>query len=95
MHWFIQRFMLILNYGRSDLDNSINSYCIYEAAILFESNRQEICDYTILITAPEKVRIKRVIDRDNIKENDVLQRMNHQWSDERKEKLADFIIPKY
>ena len=76
---------------KADLENN-NTYCIYEAAILFESNRQKICDYTLLVTAPEDVRIKRVIKRDNTKESEVLERMNHQWSEERKKKLADFII---
>lgn len=76
---------------KADLENNYK-YCIYEAAILFESNRQEICDYTLLITAPKEVRIKRVMNRDNITESDVIERMNHQWSDERKKKLADFII---
>ncbi len=76
---------------KADLENNY-TYCIYEAAILFESNRQEICDYTLLITAPKEVRIKRVMNRDNITETDVIERMNHQWSDERKKKLADFII---
>ena len=76
---------------KADLENNY-TYCIYEAAILFESNRQEICDYTLLITAPKEVRIKRVMNRDNITESDVIERMNHQWSDERKKKLADFII---
>ena len=73
-------------------ENKSVAYCIYEAAILFESNRENICDYTILVTAPKEVRIRRVIERDHIKENDVLERMSHQWSDERKKKLADFII---
>lgn len=77
---------------KADLENNKNAYCIYEAAILFESNRQNICDYTLLVTAPKEVRIRRVIERDHIKKNDVLERMNNQWSDERKKKLADFII---
>ena len=77
---------------KANLESKNNIYCIYEAAILFESNRQKICDYTLLVTAPKEMRIKRVIDRDRINENDVLERMNHQWSDDKKEKLADFII---
>ena len=77
---------------KANLENNKNTYCIYEAAILFESKRENICDYTILVTAPKEERIKRVTTRDRVKEKDVLERMSHQWSDERKKKLADFII---
>ena len=67
-------------------------YCIYEAAILFEVERQELCDMVILVTAPRTERIDRVMKRDNISSNEVIERMEHQWADERKKKLADFTI---
>lgn len=72
------------------LQNS--SYCIKEAAILFENGNYKDCDATILITAPEKVRIERVMRRDNVLETEVLSRIRSQWPDSKKEKLADFII---
>lgn len=77
---------------KKQLEDKNYNYCIYEAAILYESNRQHICDYTILVTAPKEIRINRVINRDKINKNEVLERMKHQWSDERKQKLADYII---
>jgi dephospho-CoA kinase len=45
-----------------------------------------------LVVAPKAVRIKRVIERDNTTEEAVLERMSHQWSDPKKQKLADFVI---
>lgn len=65
---------------------------LYEAAILFENNRQKDCDYTILITAPKEVRIQRIQKRDGSTEAEIEERMNQQWSDEKKIKLADFVI---
>ena len=63
-----------------------------EAAILFESKGHEQLNKTILITAPKDLRIQRVMERDNCSKQDVLIRMNKQWTDEQKRKLADFEI---
>lgn len=65
---------------------------VKEAAILFESGAYKDCDYTILVTAPEDVRIDRVIKRDNTNKEDVIKRIRSQWFDEDKAKLADFVI---
>lgn len=65
---------------------------VKEAAILFETGGAKKCDYTILITAPEKERIKRVMLRDGIEIKAVKTRLAHQWSDEKKIPLADFVI---
>ena len=65
---------------------------IKEAAILIESGAYKLCDVIILIKAPKDIRIKRVINRDGIKEIDILDRMKYQWSDTKKEKFADYTI---
>lgn len=63
-----------------------------EAAILFETGAYKTFDATVLITAPESVRLNRVVERDTIPEGQVRSRMNNQWKDEEKAKLADFVI---
>ncbi|MEN6291744.1 MAG: dephospho-CoA kinase [Methanobacterium sp.] len=63
-----------------------------EAAILFESGAYKDCDYTILVTAPEEVRVERVIKRDNTTREEVLNRIRSQWSDEDKAKLSNYVI---
>ncbi|MGM0635011.1 MAG: dephospho-CoA kinase [Bacteroidota bacterium] len=68
------------------------SFVLYEAAILFEKGGDEICDYTILVTAPKEIRINRIQQRDEAKRTDIVDRMNNQWSDDKKKKLADFIV---
>ena len=70
------------------------SFVVKEAAILFESGAYKDCDITILVTAPEDVRVERVISRDNTNKEDVLKRIKSQWSDEDKAKLAEFTIEK-
>lgn len=74
------------------LNNKNYDYVIYEAAILFESGRYKECDVIITVTAPEEVRIERVLKRDNTTREQVLSRINMQWSDEKRISLSNFII---
>lgn len=67
-------------------------YVIHEAAILFETGLYKIMDFTILVSAPKIERVKRVMQRDNISKEKVLERMEKQWSDEQKRKLATIEI---
>ena len=64
------------------------TYAIHEAAILFESGFYKMMDYTILVTSPENMRIDRVCKRENISPEMVRSRMEKQWTDEEKRKLA-------
>ena len=69
-----------------------SAYIIHEAAILFESGFYKMTDYSILVSAPEDMRIERVTHRDNIDLEKVKSRMLKQWTDEEKRKLASFEI---
>lgn len=67
-------------------------YVVKEAAILFETGGHKACDANILIVASESLRIERVMKRDCTNVEKIKERMNHQWSDEKKIPLADFVI---
>lgn len=67
-------------------------YSVKEAALLFESGSFKLNDYTILVTAPVAVRIARVVQRDGVTPAQVQARMQRQWSDEEKMRLADFTL---
>ena len=67
-------------------------YVIQENAILFENNTASKFDFIITVTAPIDVRVQRVIERDSVREEDVLSRMNNQWDEAKKIKFSDFII---
>jgi len=54
------------------LNHRDKEYVIYEAAILFESGRYKDCDSIITVTAPEEIRIERVLKRDNTTREQVL-----------------------
>lgn len=73
-----------------DLQNT--SFILKEAAILFETGIYKSLHKTILVSAPQETRIERVIKRDNTNQEEVLSRMNNQWSEEKKTELADYVI---
>lgn len=73
-------------------DEQSAPYVLREAAILFETGGYKSSDANILVTAPEEVRIERVMNRDGVDRQSVVARIRSQWSDEHKSKLADFII---
>lgn len=67
-------------------------YVIKEAALLFESGATEGLDYVIGVTAPAAIRIKRVMDRDQVTAEEVKKRMANQIEESIKTRLCDFII---
>lgn len=73
-------------------NNQNSKYVIQEAAILFENNFDRLMDKTITIASSKEIRLERVLKRDNSSKKEVLARMSNQWSDQRKESAADYII---
>jgi dephospho-CoA kinase len=67
-------------------------YLIQESAIIFEENLSKRMNRIILVVAPEDVRIDRVMKRDGISREAILDRINNQWPDTEKIPMADFII---
>ena len=55
--------------------------CAIDAISLFESGLSELCDLTVAVTAPEEVRIKRLMLRDNITEEYARSRIAAQHSE--------------
>lgn len=72
--------------------NQSAPFVVYEAAILFESGSYQNCDYIITVTAPLEDRIARVMQRDNSSREQVLNRINAQWTDELRAAKSNFII---
>ncbi len=72
--------------------NQEAEYVIHEAAILFESGFYKMMDAVILVTAPEEMRIERVIKRNGLTRENVLSRIAKQWPDSEKRKFATFEL---
>lgn len=67
-------------------------YAIKEAALIFESGSAEGLDYIIGVFAPQALRIKRTMDRDNVTKEAVINRMQNQVDEAMKMRLCDFVI---
>ena len=65
---------------------------IKEAAILIESGAYKGLDKIILVTAPEELKIKRVLARDNSKETDIRKKIAAQLNDIEKTKYTNYTI---
>jgi dephospho-CoA kinase len=65
---------------------------VKEVAILFESGSNSFCDIIITVVAPLETRIQRVLERDNTNRENILARINNQWTDEQRISKSDFII---
>jgi len=69
-----------------------SSYKWMESAIMFESGIYKLVDQVIVVTAPEDVRIQRVMQRDGITREKVTQWMQRQWPQEKVRQHADYEI---
>lgn len=67
-------------------------YTLREAALLIESGSYKQLNQLIVVTAPENLRIQRVMLRDGLAEADVRARLNTQLPETKKMKLANFVI---
>jgi dephospho-CoA kinase len=67
-------------------------YVILESALVVGSGRESAFDRTIVVSAPEAVRIQRVMERDGVGAEAVKARLRHQASDEELHAVADHVI---
>lgn len=67
-------------------------YTLKEAALFFENGTHKLMDYMITVTAPESMRIQRVIARDNTTTAAVKARIDKQLPESEKVRQSDFII---
>lgn len=83
---------LTFKYVVQEIKKQVENNSIIDAPLLFESNLNTICDTTIAIIADEKVKIERIVKRDNIKEEKAKERLDAQPKDEFYIKNADIVI---
>jgi dephospho-CoA kinase len=67
-------------------------YVLKEAALLFESGSYQQNDYNILVSCPLALRIQRVMLRDKLTQEKVMERIAVQLPEETKQSLANYLI---
>ncbi len=65
---------------------------LLDAPTLFESELDKVCFKTIAILADKDIRLKRIIERDNLTEEEALLRMNAGKDDEYYIERADYVL---
>lgn len=76
----------------SILDAKNYPYSLKEAALLVETGSYKMLDKLIVVSAPLEDRISRVMARDNVSREQVINRINAQLPEAKKVKLAHFVI---
>jgi len=73
-----------------------HSIFVIDAPLIIEGssykNYKEKGALIILVTAPEDIRMERALSRGNLSRDTIQDRMNLQWSDEKKKEYADYVI---
>lgn len=73
-------------------NNASHKFLFMECAILFEGNFNHLVDKVVVVTAPEAIRIQRVMKRDCVNEESVTARIRNQMPEEEKIKRADWVF---
>lgn len=74
------------------LSESNAEVAVIDAAVLKETKMKELCSFIIAVVAPLNVRINRIMQRDNLTEEQALARINSQPSDAAYAHGVDFVI---
>lgn len=72
--------------------NSHDGLILVDAPLLFESGVNTWCNLTIVVTADEKVRLKRIMSRDDIDEELALKRIRSQTDEKLLINKCDYVI---
>jgi len=67
-------------------------YVVEEAALLLESGGRDDFDFIVLVEAPEELRVKRILMRNSMSEEEIRNRISNQMSVEDFRDQADVII---
>ena len=81
-----------LDFNKFCLKHRNESYIVKEAAIIFETKTENLFNKIIYVKTPEEIRIDRVMQRDNLSRDDVLNRIQNQINETSIIDKCDFVI---
>ena len=82
----------LMNQQVSEVEKRGETLILVEVPLLFEKKIEKQFQVVILVVADQDVKVKRLIDRDNISHRDALGLLNVQMTDDQKRDRADFVI---
>lgn len=69
-----------------------HSSFVVDGAVILESGLDQHLDFILLIASLLKFRVERALKRGNLTREDILNRIDRQWTDEEKSEMADYTI---
>ena len=78
--------------GSSDVGPRRPRSVVAEIPLLFETGRQDDFDVTVLVHAPDDLRLKRLVETRGLEETEARRIMSAQMDQEKKRSLADYVI---
>lgn len=66
--------------------------CLFDAPLLFEAGLEEVCDCCVAVIAPRGERIRRLMARDGLTEEEILSRIGRQHEDDYYTSRCAYII---
>ncbi len=93
LNMIVHPFVLDELLARAETLASEGETCIFiEVPLLYEIGLEDAFDYVLLVTAPDKIRIERVMARSELTEEQIRARMAEQAPPEHMKAIADFVI---
>lgn len=74
------------------VDEQRSPYVLIEAALMVDTGWYRSMDHLVVVTAPQAERVKRVMARDGVTEEQVLARVRNQVREEQRLAVADSVI---
>ena len=68
------------------------NYILLDAPTLFEANADKLCDVIVSVVADEKIRLERIMKRDNLTQKQACDRMSSQYSEDFFRNNSDYVI---
>ncbi len=73
-------------------DATEDSYAVLDAPLLFDVREADVYDVAVTVEMPLEMQIERVMERDSLSRQEVLDRISRQMTRAERETLADYVI---
>jgi dephospho-CoA kinase len=77
----------------NQLNNAQSPYVILSAALIFENQLDKLTDKVVVVDVPETLQLERASSRDSVEQQQIQAIMASQWTRQRRNEQADYIVP--
>jgi dephospho-CoA kinase len=77
----------------TQLNNAQSPYVVLSAPLLFENKLDVLTDKVVVVDLPEAIQLERASSRDSVESGQIEAIMNSQWTRQKRNEGADYIVP--